>query len=261
MLGVPHIQHIRELGQYDFGMTFDMGIKHFSKTCSKSKKIICISDAVRDYYKQYLPEEKLIRIYNGVNAGNSNVSVTSRKFDEPLQLVMVGRLSEEKGQIQAIKAVQHLKDKIHVHFDLLGDGVGKEELEQYIAENNLSDCVCLCGYSKNISYEKYHVALMCSKYEAFGRVTVEYMFAGLPVIGSNTGGTKEIVVDGVTGLLYEQGDVKELAERISALYEDEDLRCRLAESGVSRAQTEFSEKAYCEKVYEVYRQVCPDYSW
>ena len=261
MLGVPHIQHIRELGQYDFGMTFDMGIKHFSKTCSKSKEIICISDAVLDYYKQYLPEEKLIRIYNGVNAGNSNASVRSKKSDEALQLVMVGRLSEEKGQMQAIKAVQQLRDSINVHLDLWGDGVDKEILEQYIAEHNLGDCVCLCGYSKNISYEKYHVALMCSKYEAFGRVTVEYMFVGLPVIGSNTGGTKEIVVDGVTGLLYEQGNVEELAERISALYENDDLRCRLAESGVSRAQTEFSEKAYCEKVYEVYKQVCPEYGW
>lgn len=260
-LGVPHIQHIRELGQHDFGMTFDMGIKHFSKTCAKSQKIICISDAVRDYYKQYLPDEKLIRIYNGVAAENPDVFIPNRKAYNPLQLVMVGRVSEEKGQIQAIKAVQKLKDKINLHLDLWGDGVDKELLERYISENSLENCVCLCGYSKHISYKKYHIALMCSKCEAFGRVTVEYMFKGLPVIGSNTGGTKEIVVDGKTGLLYEQGNVEELADCIKALYDKEDLRYQLAINGVSRAQTEFSEKAYCEKVYEVYKRVCPDYGW
>lgn len=261
LLKVPHIQHIRELGEYDFGMTFDMGIKHFAKTCAKSKKIICISDAVMNYYKQYLPEDRMVIIYNGLKAETEVSKHSTRNNNEPLQLVLVGRLSEEKGQMQAIQAVESLKGNIQIHLDLWGDGVDKENYEKYVSDNDLENYVSLCGYSQNIPYAKYHAALICSKYEAFGRVTVEYMLAGLPVIGSDTGGTAEIVQDDVTGLLYKQDDVSDLAEKIKRLFLDEKLRMKLGKAGQIRAEEQFSEQAYCNNVYEEYKKVCPNVRW
>lgn len=261
LLKIPHIQHIRELGEYDFGMTFDMGIQHFAKVCSKSRSIICISDAVMNYYKQYLPVVKMVRIYNGVQANTVVPRYTSRDCSKPLQLVMVGRLSDEKGQLQAIKAVEILKDRFPIHLDLWGDGVNKEKYVAYISENGLDSVISLCGYSQNIPYDKYHAALICSKYEAFGRVTVEYMFAGLPVIGSNTGGTAEIILDGVTGFLYKQGNIADLAQKIEHIYSDEKTRIEMGRAGRNRAEDQFSEKVYCDKVYQEYKKVCENVRW
>lgn len=258
ILKVPHIQHIRELGAYDFGMTFDLGIKHFSKTVSKSRKIICISNAVYDYYKKYLPEAKMVRIYNGVNAGKDKFLI-SEKNDEAttVNIVLVGRLSEEKGQIQAIQAIEKAKNKIPLHLDLWGDGVDREKLEAYVHQHDLESYITFGGYSTDIPYSKYQIALVCSKYEAFGRVTVEYMFQGLPVIGVNSGGTKEIIQNNVTGLLYENNDVDELETAILKIAQDEKYRNELGMAGLKRAQEEFSEEAYCNKVYQVYEEVYP----
>jgi glycosyltransferase involved in cell wall biosynthesis len=69
---------------------------------------------------------------------------------------------------------------------------------------------------------------MCSQCEAFGRVTVEAMRAGLPVCGTKTGGTPEIIDSGVNGLLSPAGDAKALAANLMALESDEDLRRSLA---------------------------------
>ena len=81
-----------------------------------------------------------------------------------------------------------------------------------------------------------HVGLMCSQCEAFGRVTVEAMRAGLPVCGTNAGGTTEIIDPGVNGLLSLPGDANALAANLMALESDEDLRRRLASGAVETAQ-------------------------
>jgi glycosyltransferase involved in cell wall biosynthesis len=62
--------------------------------------------------------------------------------------------------------------------------------------------------------DRAHVGLMCSRSEAFGRVTVEYLRRGRPVIGTRSGGTPELTEDGVTGLLYDPGDIEALADHI-----------------------------------------------
>jgi glycosyltransferase involved in cell wall biosynthesis len=73
-----------------------------------------------------------------------------------------------------------------------------------------------------------HVGLMCSQCEAFGRVTVEATRAGLPVCGTNAGGTPEIIDQGVNGLLSPAGDANALAANLMTLESDEDLRRKLA---------------------------------
>jgi len=71
---------------------------------------------------------------------------------------------------------------------------------------------------------------------AFGRVTVEAMRAGLPVCGTNTDGTAEIIDAGVNGLLSPAGDANALAANLMALESDEDLRRKLAVGAVESAQ-------------------------
>jgi glycosyltransferase involved in cell wall biosynthesis len=77
---------------------------------------------------------------------------------------------------------------------------------------------------------------MCSQCEAFGRVTVEAMRAGLPVCGTNSGGTPEIIEPGVAGLLSPAGDAKALAANLMTLEADEDLRRHLANGALKSSQ-------------------------
>ncbi len=86
--------------------------------------------------------------------------------------------------------------------------------------------------------------LVTSKNEAFGRVTVESMLLNKPVIGSNSGGTKELIQNGVNGLTYTFGDEQQLADQIQKLIHDTSLRDELAEYGKEFVQNNFSKEKY-----------------
>ena len=81
---------------------------------------------------------------------------------------------------------------------------------------------------------------VCSRAEAFGRVTVEAMKCGVPVIGARAAGTAELIKDGQTGLLYQPGNVGDLADTIEKLISNGEMRARLAEAARRWAHETFS---------------------
>jgi glycosyltransferase involved in cell wall biosynthesis len=95
---------------------------------------------------------------------------------------------------------------------------------------------------------------MCSRNEAMGRVTVEAMGSGLPVIGHASGGTPELLEDGRTGLLY-PGGAEELAERMNTLVTNRAMARDLGNNGMLSAMERFNVERYASEVLEVYRSV------
>jgi glycosyltransferase involved in cell wall biosynthesis len=81
---------------------------------------------------------------------------------------------------------------------------------------------------------------MCSRCEAFGRVTVEAMKLGLPVIAANTGGSLELVQHGINGFLYEWGNPLDLAKQILKTVSEPDAYSRMSSQARSFANTRFS---------------------
>ena len=105
-------------------------------------------------------------------------------------------------------------------------------LKKYIAENELDDYVVFHGHVKEIDplLSEMHLGLMCSRDEAFGRVTVEYMMHGMPVIASNSGANPEIVKDNVNGFIYTLYNADELAEKIYKFANEPDLLKQMGET-------------------------------
>jgi glycosyltransferase involved in cell wall biosynthesis len=90
--------------------------------------------------------------------------------------------------------------------------------------------------------------------EPFGRVIVEGMAAGLPVIAAGAGGPTEIVTDGVDGLLHRPGDVSSLADALQRLAGDPELRRSLGDAAVESARA-YSPGAAAGKTHDFYREV------
>ena len=67
------------------------------------------------------------------------------------------------------------------------------------------------------------IELVCSRNEAFGRVTLEAMLHGIPVVGSNVGGTLELIKNRETGMIYQYGDINDLANKIEVLIKEHEL--------------------------------------
>lgn len=92
---------------------------------------------------------------------------------------------------------------------------------------------------------------MASRAEAFGRVTVEYMLKGIPVIGARSGATTELISDKETGILYELGNPIDLAEKILFLHHNPELIERLVKDAYQYAVKNFSEDRYTNNVMNV----------
>lgn len=253
MLKVPHIWHIREYGKLDFGFDFELGWKYIGHRLAQAKKVVCNSKSVMEYYKSHITADNLTYIYNGVSIVPRGMNSWKNKT---FKMLLIGRLSDEKGQEIAISACKKLMQNGYKDFelDLYGDGVNYEKYRTLIENYKLTEHVHLMGYSNNIPINEYHVGLMCSHHEAFGRVTVEYMVNGLPVIGIASGGTAEIVEDKITGYLIPVNDEAEFEKRIEELYKHREACIEMGLKGKERADKMFAETTYCQNIYNLYKQ-------
>jgi glycosyltransferase involved in cell wall biosynthesis len=109
-------------------------------------------------------------------------------------------------------------------------------LRRMAGESGAGDRIRFLGHSEDVFaiLRQSDAALMCSRCEAFGRVTVEGMLAGKPVIGARSGGTPEIVRDETDGLLYEPCNPPDLARKIRFLCEHPEAAARMGASGRER---------------------------
>ncbi len=241
---IPHIMHIRELSDDDFHFTFYIGKKLYLKILDLTlTRAICISKAVQMKFEPYF-KKKTCLIYNGVTVHNPHPSSKSNK-DTTIKILFIGRLSKEKGVMYILEAINVVRMHFtNIKLDIYGEGVDKVNIDNYIKQKHLENIIVLKGYtpSHSIPRNDYDFAIMSSPYEAFGRVTIEYMLSGLPVIGRNGGATPEIIEDGITGLLYSSHS--ELVNNIQLLIENKDLRKQMGEKGRQRAESCFYEEKY-----------------
>jgi glycosyltransferase involved in cell wall biosynthesis len=167
-----------------------------------------------------------------------------------------------KRQHEAIEAVVRLwSSGVDVQLDVIGgdgpDPSYREALERTVAAEPIGDHVHLVGYVDD-AWEEIAEAdcVVVPSRESFGRVAVEAMLTGTPVIASHWGAAGEIVRDGETGLLYEPGDAVALAAHIRRLVEHPGEGERLAEAARAWASETFSERRHVEGLLKVLERAC-----
>lgn len=261
-VGIPHIWHVREYGVEDFDLRFILG-----RTVSLqlmgllSGGLIAISHSVAAAYTTPATLHKLHVVYNGVDLPPDlhDDLVLLPTQSEPI-LALTGILHRAKGQDEAIRALALLHQRgLSCRLILIGgDPIGYEStLRALVDELCVAPYVTFTGHLPDplSQMAQADVVLMCSRSEGFGRVTVEAMLLGKPVVGANTGGTPEIIEDGRTGLLYQQGDPAHLAERIAELVSDPAKAARLGAAARQSAQSRFSVAQYVNGIEAIYRSV------
>lgn len=142
-------------------------------------------------------------------------------------LGLIGRFDPHKGQVLLLEALKNCKDQ-NVCVCLLGEPTRNEgtayfeKIKQAILENNLESRVFIRPFRDDIPsfYRAIDAFIMASKAETFGMVTIEAMASGTPTIGSNAGGTPEILHAGAIGYLFQPNDAESLAAAIDRFLED-----------------------------------------
>jgi glycosyltransferase involved in cell wall biosynthesis len=261
ILGIKHIWHIREFGELDYDIDYYLPIeKRAEFIFENSDKIIFISKALADYYHKYISDKKSEVVYNNVKISDS-LENCGNKNNEKLELLMVGNIHPAKGQLDAVKAIKLLKDRDLN--DIVLRIVGRKsqgyykEIADFVDEYHLNDQICFSDFIPNPAkfFKESDIVLMCSKSEGFGRVTVEAMLFGKPVIGAYAGGTKEIIRDNENGLFYESGNPTNLAEKIMFFYDNRKKIAEYGMSGKAYCKNTFSEKKYIGRINQILLEV------
>lgn len=215
-LKIPYTWHIRELPEENFNLSF------FNKTksvdiISQSKCIITISEFMKKALINTFTNNKIKVVYNGIMPLEKYIDdADDYSFDD---VVIIGAIAEDKGQLEAIKAINFLHKKgINKKLYIVGKIIDKDYYQKICNEitEEINDLIVFSGYHSDLLpfRKKTQLILICSKAEAFGRVTIEAMNYGQIVVGANTGATPEIIIDGYNGFLYKQGDHIDLANKI-----------------------------------------------
>lgn len=257
---VPHVWHFREAGALHYGTVSLLGKNYEKWVYTLGDAFIAISKALKSYSATFIDENKLYLVYDGVK--HVQESIVSRHESNNLQLCMVGLANPPKNQLDALKAMDILVNKWSINQVQL-TFVGYEEarysrvLHSFVKNKGLERFVVFLGERTDVPelLGGMDVGLMLSKFEAFGRVTVEYMQHGLAVIASDTGANPEIVEDGRTGLIFPLGDFHQLAVNIRTLMNDRKMLLDFSERGRKRAMELFTSERNAMQIYDIYKSL------
>lgn len=256
--GIPIIWHIREFMEEDLCLTFVDNAKALS-LINKADTIIAISDAVRNKYENLL-ERKIELVYNGIPIEQYYWEHTILE-DKIVKIAISGRITESKGHFDLVKAIHILIQQGYknIECNIFGEVHEKlyyEMILKYIEKNNLQKYIFFRGYYKDVSKElrKMDIQCVCSHKEAFGRVTIEGMLAGLLLVGANTGGTVELIHEKKTGLLYECRNPECLADVLRYAIDNRDEMKEIAKQAQIFAKDKFSDEKNANEIIKLFKQ-------
>ncbi|MET3504421.1 N-acetyl-alpha-D-glucosaminyl L-malate synthase BshA [Halalkalibacter oceani] len=148
---------------------------------------------------------------------------------------------------------RHVKSKLL----LIGNGPDLQVARDLVKSLQLEDQVLLLGNQKHIAelLSMSDLMLLLSEKESFGLVALEAMACGVPVIGTNTGGIPEVVVDGETGYLCEVGDIECVAHRALTLLEDEERYQAFSKKAMERVAATFHSQLIVSRYEQLYQQM------
>ena len=221
--------------------------------------VVSVSQGV-DNSLEPLPKSKRAVIYNPILIPENNEKDILPSTVDPNKnwLVSMGRLTKQKGYDLLLKAFQPVAKK-HPDWQLLilGQGELKEELETIKDELGLANKVVFTGSVRNpfAILRKARLFVMASRNEGFPMAHGEALACGCPVIATDCpSGPREMIRDGVDGVLVPNGDISALSTAMEKLISDEKERKRLATNAPEVTQR-FSLEKIVEKWEELFSQI------
>ncbi len=152
-----------------------------------------------------------------------------RAWQAPV-IVAAGRLAEAKNYPLLIDAMAMLRQSIDARLFILGTGDEEAAIRARIRERGLEYAITLCGFQKNPwkYIARADVFALSSHYEGFGNVLIEAMACGVPVVATASAGTRDIVRDGVDGILVERHQPEAFAGALASVLGDPQRRRSMA---------------------------------
>ena len=213
------------------------------------------------YNKDFLlAKHNHFTIHNCLPPSYTIANTRQPNIDSEIVIGVVARLVEIKGVDYVMPAfAQILKSQPKCKLMIVGDGYLRNVMEQQQHDFNIPEgkveWIGSVPYEKIMDYYKQMtIVWVPSRSEGFGLSAIEAMACGCPVVASNTGGVTEIMNDSVDGLLFENGNSDDLAEKTIKLISDEEQTNKMREQAISKAK-QFTFDHYQESINSLYSKL------
>jgi len=259
-LGVRHVVAAREYGVLDHGLRFIFGFERsMSALYETSDTIFCVTKDVRSTVFRSDPKNKAVVVYSGLDL--TDIKAKSLMSDRVCRVVESGEALFKigifagsirgKGQIDLVRACNLLVRRgYQFKCYIVGphDGALREEVRAAGLENRFE----LLGFQENPYglMRQMNVVVSCSAREAFGRTIIEALSLGMPVIYTDSGGSREFYKDGEHGLAYPPGDIVALAAAFEEIIQNPVAAQRRAAKGGAFVRRKLNRSYYIRKIYQ-----------
>ncbi len=236
LAGVPVIianEHNVDTWKSNWQLSLDKWLSAYSN------KIIAVSEAVKNFYMENanISADKFEVIYNGVDLDFWQKDITSQEVIAEKKtklgllqgdkvIAAIGRLHLQKGYEYLLRAARKIIPRMrNLKFLIVGDGPMRDSLESLSERLDIKDNIIFAGKRDDIKDMLYlsDFSVVSSIREGFSNVVLESMACSRPVVATDVGGNKEIIIDGENGFIVPSRDDDALADRMLTLAGNEEL--------------------------------------
>jgi len=216
-------------------------------------KFIALTEFAKSKFVQGgLKEDKIVVKPNFINSTTNKVDINEKEKI----ILFVGRLSKEKGTNLLLEAWNLIENKHNYKLVIIGEGPEEERLK---SEYNNEDIIFKGSLNsdevlENMRKSRYLV-VPSIWYEGFPMTIIESYSVGTPVLASNIGSLKEIIIDGKTGYKFEAGNVKEITFKLQTIINENDISyTRLLENTLANFKKNYTDKVNYENLIDIYNR-------
>jgi len=220
-----------------------------------AKAVIANSDGLKKLAQKTYPNCPMYIIYNGIDIEQFK---PARNDKDKLRILCVSRLIERKGIDYLLRSIPPIKERFGNMFEvwIVGEGNLEQQLKGLTRQLEIADVVSFKGYIEHGRlpdiYSSSDIFVLPSLSEGMSNTVLEAMACGLPIVTTDTGGTKELVK--VNGIIIPTRDAKRIANAVNKLIEEPSLREKMGMKSRELA-TELSWRTVAERYLEIFRVI------
>jgi glycosyltransferase involved in cell wall biosynthesis len=232
--------------------------------------VVAVSPALRELITRTRHHKRTVTILNAIESsrfGDEDRRALARTRvraelgirDEEAVLVVIGRLSPEKGQDQFLEAFSVLPDRDPPPLGLLvGEGPEEDSLRGLVRDLGIEDRVRFLGYRPNVAdyYAAADLVVLPSRSEGLPNVVLEAQALERPVVAFDVGGVGEVIEDRETGWLVPAGDVPALSRAMSEAMNHPDRTAAVADRALENLYPKFAVETRVRSFFDEYRRLC-----
>jgi GT2 family glycosyltransferase/glycosyltransferase involved in cell wall biosynthesis len=235
-------------------------------TLRRVSRCVVLAECLKFNFEPFLPPERIEAAYLGIDS-TANLSALSERTDtgDRVTVLYLSTLVESKGILVLLSSISRVLSCCKNVRVVVAGGFGwdstkiKAEVDHFRAQESHADAVSFIGPVKGD--EKVRILQTADLFvlptlvDTAPLVLLEAMRAGLPIVASNVGAIPEIVPDGVNGLICENGDPGDLADKITYLVERPTLRQQMSQKSLERFENLFTAEKFAGRLIEVFESI------